>query len=205
MTDEMRDDAVIQAAVAELRKTEAVDATVIARVVHAAVDARDDDVRVSRDGGGIGRRTRIAAVALLTAAAGVAGFMLRGASTRPGAPAVNAPASVAAAAPNAPTQLQPVSASDLDAMAVPTQFVFENRGAHHVALVGDFNGWSPSATPMARSNGSSLWAITIPVPPGRHLYAFMVDDSVFTLDPRKPAATDKDIGARASVVIVGRP
>lgn len=205
MIDDKRDP-VLDAVVSELRRTEAVNPAVVSRVVRAAVDARDDDWRDDpAPAPRFGNRWRVAAVVLLsTAAAGVAGFMLRGASSR--AQGSSAAVATAAAVPlEANGQMTAVSASDLESMAVPTQFVLESRGAHRVALVGDFNGWNPSQTPMARHDGSGLWAITIPVAPGRHLYAFMIDDSLFTLDPRKPAAKDRDIGATASVIIVGRP
>jgi hypothetical protein len=33
----------------------------------------------------------------------------------------------------------------------------------------------------------------------------MVDDSVLTLDPRKPKARDPDLGNEGSVLMVGRP
>jgi hypothetical protein len=41
--------------------------------------------------------------------------------------------------------------------------------------------------------------------PGRHVYAFMVDDSLLVLDPRAPKSRDPDLGAEGSIRIVGRP
>lgn len=203
MTENERD-RVLEAAVSELRTLRPVDAETVARVVRASADGRQGDMRQAAGHDSMGRRWRIGGIVLTAMAAGVVGFMVRGSTTPP---AVEAPPESAAAAPasaSAP-RLEPVSARDLESRAVPTQFVFESRGARRVSLVGDFNGWSPRTTPMTRHQGTSLWAVTLPVAPGRHLYAFMVDDSIFTLDPREPAATDNDIGAQASVVIVGRP
>jgi hypothetical protein len=37
------------------------------------------------------------------------------------------------------------------------------------------------------------------------MYAFMVDDSLFTLDPNAPKTRDPDLGAEGSIIIVGRP
>jgi len=58
---------------------------------------------------------------------------------------------------------------------------------------------------MTRSSNVGLWSVIIPISPGRHIYGFMVDDSVFTLDPRAPKVRDADLGTEGSVVIVGRP
>ena len=41
--------------------------------------------------------------------------------------------------------------------------------------------------------------------PGRHVYAFLVNDSLVTLDPRAPRAEDPDLGTSGSVVLVGAP
>jgi 1,4-alpha-glucan branching enzyme len=87
---------------------------------------------------------------------------------------------------------------------VPQPFVLENKTAQRVAVVGDFNNWNPTATPMSRAEGG-LWSAIIPMLPGRHVYGFMVNDSVFTLDPRTPRVRDADFGTDASVVMVGRP
>jgi hypothetical protein len=43
------------------------------------------------------------------------------------------------------------------------------------------------------------------VRPGRHVYAFLADDSLWMLDPRSPIASDRDFGRPASLMLVGRP
>ena len=50
-----------------------------------------------------------------------------------------------------------------------------------------------------------MWSVVLPVVPGRHLYAFIVDDSALTLDPRAPRAKDPSLGVESSVVMVGKP
>ena len=90
-----------------------------------------------------------------------------------------------------------------DALAIPTQFVFDGR-ARHVVLVGDFNNWDAQATPLEREPGSPLWSVTLPIQRGRHIYAFLVD-SVWTVDKRAPVARDPDFGVTGSVILVGRP
>jgi 1,4-alpha-glucan branching enzyme len=83
--------------------------------------------------------------------------------------------------------------------------VLEAPRASRVALVGDFNAWDAAATPLARMSSSGIWTVTIPLTPGRHTYAFMVDDTAWTLDPRAPTAQDPDFGTPSSVVLVGTP
>jgi Carbohydrate-binding module 48 (Isoamylase N-terminal domain) len=85
------------------------------------------------------------------------------------------------------------------------QFVFHDPNAHSVAMVADFNGWNPDATPLVREPGSSLWSVIVPVMPGRHAYAFVVDDTSFLLDPNAAVTRDPDLGTKESVVVVGRP
>jgi hypothetical protein len=58
---------------------------------------------------------------------------------------------------------------------------------------------------MARAADGDLWSVTVPIVPGRHMYAFMVNDSAFVLDPREPTGRDADLGVKASVIIVSRP
>lgn len=74
--------------------------------------------------------------------------------------------------------------------------------ASRVALVGSFNEWNPVATPLTRDS-SGKWVVAVQLPPGRHVYAFVVDGDV-TADPEAPRTADDDFGAPKSVVLVGR-
>jgi 1,4-alpha-glucan branching enzyme len=83
--------------------------------------------------------------------------------------------------------------------------VLSFKGAKRVSVVGDFNEWNQARAPMTRSADGSLWSATISILPGRHMYGYLVDDSLFVLDPSGPKARDPDLGAEGSIVIVGRP
>lgn len=85
------------------------------------------------------------------------------------------------------------------------QLVFRDPRATRVSVVGDFTGWDPTKAVMTRDSGSGLWTATLSLPAGRHVYAFLVDDSVWVRDPRAPAAPDADFGRPGSVLLVGRP
>lgn len=83
------------------------------------------------------------------------------------------------------------------------KFVFVAPQAARVSVVGDFNDWNETATPMVRSAGGGLWTITLPLSAGRHTYAFVADGQ-WTADPSAPLAPDDGFGHANSVVLVGR-
>lgn len=135
------------------------------------------------------------AATALTAAALLIGFVSRGAM--PGRAAGDPVAAEGAATGEHPVQL---AAYD-PAAPVLTQFVLEERSAGEVSLVGDFNDWEVGATPLTRlPNG--LWTATVPLVPGRHVYAYVLDGTLFVADPRAPKAGDADYGREGSVVMV---
>ena len=71
-------------------------------------------------------------------------------------------------------------------------------------LVGSFNEWNPTATPLERDPTTGKWTVSVRLPPGRHVYAFVVDGDV-TADPAAPRAADDDYGSTNSVVLVSSP
>ncbi len=93
------------------------------------------------------------------------------------------------------------------ATAEPTpslvQFVILAPTAGTVSLVGDFNDWDRSATPMRPARGDGIWSVTVPLEPGRYRYAFLVDGQTWVADPSAPSTFDDDFGPPNSVVTVG--
>jgi len=88
--------------------------------------------------------------------------------------------------------------------ALPVQFVLDLPSAHTVSVVGDFNDWTVDQAPMKKfANGA--WSITLPVKPGRHEYAFVIDGTRWMADPRAPKARDNDFGKPGSVIVVTTP
>ena len=83
------------------------------------------------------------------------------------------------------------------------QFVLLQPGAASVAVVGDFNDWDPSADPLVPGPTGGLWVATIPLAPGRHRYAFVVDGRRWVPDPGAPRAAGDDFGTPSSVLTVG--
>ncbi|HWJ23439.1 MAG TPA: isoamylase early set domain-containing protein [Gemmatimonadaceae bacterium] len=95
-----------------------------------------------------------------------------------------------------------VASAPASGWAVPAvRFALTAPGASRVALVGDFNGWNPAATPLRASADGRTWSVALPLTPGRHVYAFVVDGSL-TADPVAPRAADEDFGTPSSVIMV---
>jgi hypothetical protein len=57
---------------------------------------------------------------------------------------------------------------------VKVTFVLLDLGAKQASLSGDFNGWSPNATPMRRDS-SGHWETTVDLAPERYQYKFVAD------------------------------
>ena len=85
------------------------------------------------------------------------------------------------------------------------QVVLRAPAARRVSVVGDFNAWDVEADAMTRDPATGLWSRTLALRPGRHVYAFVVDDSVWMRDPRSPAAADEDFDRPGSILLVGQP
>jgi hypothetical protein len=91
---------------------------------------------------------------------------------------------------------------DEAAFAAPEfQFVLVAPQAATVALVGDFNDWDPQRTRM-RAASRGMWTAVVPLAPGRHRYAFLVNGVDWVADPSAPTAADNEFGAPSSVVTV---
>jgi hypothetical protein len=85
------------------------------------------------------------------------------------------------------------------------KFVFAGPRASTVSLVGDFNGWDLSKTPMVRDPRSGTWTVALPLNAGRHVYAFVVDGNTWASDPSAPLAPDDGYGHASSVKNVPGP
>ncbi|MFL5606056.1 MAG: isoamylase early set domain-containing protein [Gemmatimonadaceae bacterium] len=201
MTDEQ--DEMIERISAALRPLPEVDASARARVLVAVAAERERDRATARRVRS--RRRWWVRGAGLAAASALSVVLLRGylASERAAAPSAPGVATSPAGAGGA-TVLATHGAVDAAARQ-PVQFVFRAPLATRVSVVGDFTGWNPDSAVMTRDAASGLWSVTLALTPGRHVYAFLLDDSVWVRDPRAPAAPDADFGRPGSVLLVGRP
>ncbi|MBA3891021.1 MAG: isoamylase early set domain-containing protein [Gemmatimonadaceae bacterium] len=86
--------------------------------------------------------------------------------------------------------------------AAQVKFVFVAPQASEVTVVGNFNGWNPSAHPMQRTPTGGTWTVTVPLEAGRHEYSFVVNGSHWMPDPSAPLAAEDGFGAANSVLLV---
>ena len=70
-------------------------------------------------------------------------------------------------------------------------------------MVGDFNNWDRTATPLRRMGSSGTWGVTVPLLPGPHQYAFVVDGTAWTPDPASTTTVSDDFGTLTSLIAVG--
>ena len=83
------------------------------------------------------------------------------------------------------------------------RFVIAAPGAMRVSVVGDFNDWDADATPLApAASGGGVWTVEVPLAPGRHEYAFVVDGTDWRPDPAAPSTAAGEYGVSNSVVTV---
>ena len=189
-----RDDEMIGRVAESLRTSATPDAAAEARIMaavraEAAAQRAPVALRVVRGGWRWLREPRSVAITPLAAGALAAGLAL--AMFGVARMSAGGDRTVAVAAP---------AAARTDTVVV--QFVLVAPGARSVTLVGDFNGWDSSATPLSGSS-SGLWSVALPLRPGRHQYAFVVDGARWVADPAAPRALGDDFGAPSSVVTVG--
>ena len=72
--------------------------------------------------------------------------------------------------------------------------------ASHVCLVGDFNGWDMSATPMLRTP-DGRWMAGLELHHGHHRYLFIVDGQP-KLDPKATGIVRNERNERVSLIAV---
>ena len=210
---EQGDDELIRSVVRELRKPvrldPALDARVMAEVLASAAPSKSagsprlEVARPKRPGIWSWlvqpKSVRISPLAGLAMAAAFAGVMVmqqgRGARGE-GREIVGASAPVA----DSPSTVVPVGNPGAQQYM---HFVFVSPDAKSVSLVGDFNDWDASKTPLAASRSGGVWSVVVPLPPGRYTYTFVVDGTKWVADPSAPPALEDDFGTPKSVVTVG--
>jgi len=190
-------DELIERAAAALRRRSAPNPRVVARVL-STVEARPR--RWWRAVSWPMAPFSLAATASLAAAALLLGFVGRQATERP-----DETREVAGLAGARTLPVIPAARTSGEAMRLPVQFTLRDVQAAQVALVGDFNGWSQTATLLEAGTVPGTWSVTIPLAAGRHVYAFVVDGRTWMTDPRAQRTRDLDFGRANSVLIVQAP
>lgn len=106
-----------------------------------------------------------------------------------------------AAVMGAAATLLVVIALDRAAGEAGVPFAIEAPSAASISLVGDFNDWNPSVTPLERRR-DGRWMVRLKLDPGRYRYSYLVDGTRWMADPAHPAPPDRDFDAPTSLVTV---
>jgi hypothetical protein len=99
----------------------------------------------------------------------------------------------------APSPAVPIAAEPQPAMVL-VHFQLEAPAASEVRLAGDFTDWQPTHS-LSRSE-SGTWSVVIPLSPGVHEYAFVVDGRDWRPDPLAPAVADGFGGINSRVAVL---
>lgn len=90
-------------------------------------------------------------------------------------------------------------------------FRYKAPAARQVNLAGEFNNWlgtangsrlDPNIDPMSDLDGDGIWEITLPLPPGRYQYKYVIDQVDWQKDPANPEQTDDGYGGFNSILVV---
>ncbi len=95
--------------------------------------------------------------------------------------------------------LVPVADAGAEPLVVQ-QFTFYRTGVKSLALVGEFNSWDETATPMTEVS-KGVWTVSLALRPGVYEYQFIVDGTKRETDPSMPKVAS-DFGSPNSVVTV---
>lgn len=195
-------------AVAELRRPVATSAAqrqrimelVRVRALRGAPVARPADRTGAGVGGRSGARTLMlsrsglrSGIALAALAAGIAAFIWSGSFLRSSGPASTVFTGMTAG--------QAIVIGDtIDSALHDTlrlvRFVLDAPAAARVALAGDFNEWSRTATPLDSGAVGGAWSVVVAIQPGRRHHAFVVDDTQWVSAPAP--SYGRGVGVRGS-------
>jgi hypothetical protein len=83
---------------------------------------------------------------------------------------------------------------------VYVQFRLLAGDAQNVALAGSFSGWQPDVA--LRPSPDGIWTVTLPLSPGVHDYAFIVDGQRWVSDPYAPQVDDGFGGTHSRLMLL---
>ena len=81
-------------------------------------------------------------------------------------------------------------------------FVAHLPSAKDVAVIGTFNNWDPSRHVMRKATGGDVFTLTVSLPMGRYVYAFLIDGVLLQPDVGALIQEDDGFGNTNSVLIL---
>lgn len=83
--------------------------------------------------------------------------------------------------------------------SVYVQFRLDIAGASQVSLAGSFSRWAP--VHEMRESAPGTWSLLLPLPPGVHDYAFLVDGREWVVDPHAHQIADGFGGSNSRIAL----
>jgi Glycogen recognition site of AMP-activated protein kinase len=83
---------------------------------------------------------------------------------------------------------------------VYVQFRLQTSEARDVRLAGSFTHWQPEY--QLHETAPGLWTVTLPLAPGVHDYAFVIDGQRWVTDPNAAAVQDGFGGSNSRITLV---
>lgn len=96
----------------------------------------------------------------------------------------------------------PYAASSKNANTKLVNFILDYPSAKKAAVIGSFNHWQPEHYHMHRNLSDGTWQIAVALQPGRHAYAFIIDNTKIIADPRALWEQDDGFGTRNSILTI---
>jgi hypothetical protein len=82
------------------------------------------------------------------------------------------------------------------------RFVYENKEAKTVNIIGDFNHWNRDGIEMKKIPDTDIWTIEIFLTEGLYKYVFLIDDEKWTIDPLSPIKVKDNFGEESSLLVL---
>ena len=80
------------------------------------------------------------------------------------------------------------------------RFVIYQSGIKHIEIAGTFTNWQ--RIPLQPAGLSGYWEITLEIPPGEHVFSYILDGNKILADPTIDVQEEDDFGTINSILIV---
>lgn len=87
------------------------------------------------------------------------------------------------------------------ATAEGVRFSLSAPGARSVCVVGAFNGWLKSASPMAITDGD-VWSVVVPLEEGEYPFMYVIDEEQWVTPPHADDFVTDGFGQTNGIVVV---
>lgn len=80
------------------------------------------------------------------------------------------------------------------------RFVIYQSEIKQIEIAGSFTNWQ--RIPLEPAGSTGYWEITLDIPPGEHVFSYILDGDKILADPTMPAQEEDDFGTLNSILIV---